>query len=451
MPAPATADYVARWGYRTLDARRYERRRYGGRMRRLNLRLLEWALARALSGVAPDGLVLDVPCGTGILARFLAARGFRVIGTDLSPAMLAVAHERPEALGHVRADLEMPPYPPGTFDAVVCTRFLMPLPAGRRPPRSFGRSASSPAGRGAMRTIESVRAREILDSRGQPTVEATVVVAGGAAGWAAVPSGASTGAHEAVELRDGDTRRYAGKGVLRAVGNVNDVLGPGLRGLDVGDQTAIDARLVALDGTPNKARLGANAILAVSLACARAAAAAAGRPLYRALGSDAATLLPVPLMNVINGGRHATNPLDFQEFMIVPHGAPSFPEAIRQGVEVYHALRRPLDARGLTTAVGDEGGFAPALGSHEEALDLLVEAIGAAGLTPGRDVSLALDPAASELVEDGGYAFRKSSGRRCTPDDLIALYESWCQAYPIVPIEDGPGADDWAGWGRLTA
>ena len=231
-----------------------------------------------------------------------------------------------------------------------------------------------------MTTIESVRAREILDSRGQPTVEATVVVAGGAAGWAAVPSGASTGAHEAVELRDGDARRYAGKGVLRAVGNVNDVLGPGLRGLDVGDQTAIDARLVALDGTPNKARLGANAILAVSLACARAAAAAAGRPLYRALGSEAATLLPVPLMNVINGGRHATNPLDFQEFMIVPHGASSFHEATRQGVEVYHVLRGLLDRRGFTTAVGDEGGFAPALRAHEEALDLLVEAIGGAGL-----------------------------------------------------------------------
>src|SRR2546422_72027 len=221
-----------------------------------------------------------------------------------------------------------------------------------------------------MTKIESVGAREILDSRGYPTVEATVVVAGGASGTGAVPSGASTGEHEAVELRDGDRQRYGGKGVRRAVANVNDVLAPALRGLDAADQAA---------------------------------------------------------------------------------RGPVVPEAIRQGVEVYHALRRLLDARGLTTAVGDEGGFAPALGSHEEALDLLVEAIGAAGLTPGRDVSLALDPAASELVEDGGYAFRKSSGKRCTPDDLIALYESWCKAYPIVSIEDGLGENDWAGWERLTA
>ena len=299
--------------------------------------------------------------------------------------------------------------------------------------------------------IVSVRAREILDSRGWPTVEATMVVAGGASGTGAVPSGASTGEREAIELRDGDRQRYAGKGVRRAVANVNDVLAPALHGLDPADQAALDAKLVALDGTENKSRLGANALLAVSLAAARAAAAAAGRPLYRALGGEGATLLPVPLMNVINGGRHATNPLDFQEFMIVPHGAPSFPEAIRQGVEVYHALRGLLDGRGLTTAVGDEGGFAPALRSHEEALDLLVEAIGAAGLVPGRDVSLALDPAASELASDGAYTFRKSGGRRATADDLIALYERWCRTYPIVSIEDGLGENDWAGWQRLTA
>ena len=302
-----------------------------------------------------------------------------------------------------------------------------------------------------MTTIESVRAREILDSRGQPTIEATVVVAGGAAGRAAVPSGASTGAHEAVELRDGDPRRYAGKGVLRAVANVNDVLAPKLRGLDAADQAAIDAQLVALDGTPNKARLGANAILAVSLACARAAAAATGSPLYRALGGEAATLLPVPLMNVINGGRHATNPLDFQEFMIVPHGASSFPEAIRQGVEVYHVLRGLLDERGFTTAVGDEGGFAPALRAHEEALDLLVAAIAGAGLTPGRDVSIALDAAASELVADGGYVFHKAGGHRQSADELIALYGRWVNTYPLISIEDGLGEDDWAGWQRLTA
>ena len=302
-----------------------------------------------------------------------------------------------------------------------------------------------------MHTIASVHAREILDSRGYPTVEATVVLDGGAAGSAAVPSGASTGEREALELRDGDAGRYGGKGVQRAVANVNQVLGPAVRGLDAADQRAVDERLIALDGTDTKARLGANALLGVSLATARAAAAAAGRPLYRALGGDGATLLPVPLMNVINGGRHADNSLDLQEFMIVPHGAPSFPEAIRQGVEVYHALRGLLTRRGLATAVGDEGGFAPALRSHEEALDLLVEAIGAAGLVPGRDVSLALDPAASELAEGGRYVFRKSGGAARSADELIALYERWCGAYPVVSIEDGLGENDWAGWQRLTA
>ncbi len=302
-----------------------------------------------------------------------------------------------------------------------------------------------------MAKIETVAAREILDSRGYPTVEATVTVAGGASGTAAVPSGASTGEREAIELRDGDQRRYGGKGVLRAVANVNDVLAPGLRGMDAGDQAALDGRLIALDGTENKGRLGANALLAVSLAAARAAAAVAGRPLYRTLGGDGATLLPVPLMNVINGGRHAANPLDFQEFMVVPHGAPSFPDAIRQGVEVYHALRRLLEKRGLTTAVGDEGGFAPALRVHEEALDLLVEAIGAAGLTPGRDMSVALDVAASELAEGDGYVFRKAGGPKRSADELIALYARWCATYPIVSIEDGLGENDWAGWQRLTA
>jgi len=302
-----------------------------------------------------------------------------------------------------------------------------------------------------MAKMEVVQAREILDSRGWPTVEATVVLAGGARGTGAVPSGASTGEREAIELRDGDPSRYAGKGVLRAVRNVGDVIAPALRGMDARDQAAIDARLVALDGTETKSRLGANAILAVSLATARAAAVAAGQPLYRSLGGDDATLLPVPLMNVINGGRHASNSLDFQEFMIVPHGAPSFPEAIRQGVEVYHALRTLLEKRGLTTAVGDEGGFAPALESHEAALDLMVEAIQRAGLTPGRDVSLALDAAVSELVDDGGYVFKKMGGPRRSADDLVALFERWCAAYPIVSIEDGLGENDWAGWKRLTA
>jgi len=302
-----------------------------------------------------------------------------------------------------------------------------------------------------MAVIETVSGREILDSRGFPTVEATVTLGGGARGTAAVPSGASTGQHEAVELRDQDPKRYRGKGVLRAVGNVRDVIAPALVGRDAADQAAVDAALVALDGTDNKARLGANALLAVSLAVARASAAARRVPLYRALGGDAATLLPVPLMNVINGGRHATNPLDFQEFMIVPHGAPSFPEAIRQGVEVYHALRALLDGRGLSTAVGDEGGFAPSLRSHEEALDLLVEAIEHAGLAPGRGCSLALDAAASELADGDGYVFRKSGGPRRSADDLIDLYQRWCAAYPIVSIEDGLGEDDWAGWRRLTA
>ena len=302
-----------------------------------------------------------------------------------------------------------------------------------------------------MAVIETVSGREILDSRGFPTVEATVTLGGGARGTAAVPSGASTGQHEAVELRDQDPKRYRGKGVLRAVGNVRDVIAPALVGRDAADQAAVDAALVALDGTDNKARLGANALLAVSLAVARASAAARRVPLYRALGGDAATLLPVPLMNVINGGRHATNPLDFQEFMIVPHGAPSFPEAIRQGVEVYHALRAILDGRGLSTAVGDEGGFAPSLRSHEEALDLLVEAIEHAGLAPGRGCSLALDAAASELADGDGYVFRKSGGPRRSADDLIDLYQRWCAAYPIVSIEDGLGEDDWAGWRRLTA
>ena len=302
-----------------------------------------------------------------------------------------------------------------------------------------------------MAAIENISAREILDSRGFPTVEATVTLAGGARGTAAVPSGASTGQREAVELRDGDPKRYGGKGVLRAVANVRDVIAPALAGRDAADQAAIDAALVTLDGSENKGRLGANALLAVSLAVARASAAARGEPLYRALGGEGARLLPVPLMNVINGGRHAPNPLDFQEFMIVPHGAPSFPEAVRQGVEVYHALRALLERRTLSTAVGDEGGVAPSLRSHEEALDLLVEAIEHAGLAPGRACSLALDAAASELADGDGYVFRKSGGPRRSADELIALYARWCAAYPIVSIEDGLGEDDWAGWRRLTA
>jgi enolase len=301
-----------------------------------------------------------------------------------------------------------------------------------------------------MSKIERIHAREILDSRAFPTVEATVALAGGAVGMAAVPSGASTGEREAVELRDGDARRYMGKGVQKAVANVRAVIAPALAGM-AADQVAVDEQLIALDGTPNKGKLGANALLAVSLATARAIAADAKQPLYRSLGGAGATRLPVPLMNVINGGRHADNPLDFQEFMIVPHGASSFPEAVRQGVEVYHALRGLLGKRKLTTAVGDEGGFAPALASHEEALDLLVAAIEASGLRPGAEVAIALDVAASELADQGGYVMRKAGGRRLSVDQMIDLLAGWCRTYPIVSIEDGLGENDWDGWKKLTA
>ena len=297
--------------------------------------------------------------------------------------------------------------------------------------------------------IEQVRARQILDSRGFPTVEAEVRLVGGARGVAAVPSGASTGEREAVELRDGDAGRWAGKGVTRAVANVRDVLAPALVGMPA-EQAEVDRRLIELDGTPTKATLGANALLAVSLATARAAAAAGGRELYRHLGGAGASRLPVPLMNVINGGVHADNNLDFQEFMIVPHGAPTFGEAIRYGVEVYHALKKLLSSRRLSTAVGDEGGFAPALASHEEGLDLLVEAIRSVGLRPGEDVALALDVAASELATGDGYVMKKAGGRRLSADDMIDLLERWCADYPIVSIEDGLGENDWAGWQRLT-
>jgi enolase len=300
-----------------------------------------------------------------------------------------------------------------------------------------------------MPTIENVHAREILDSRGFPTVQADVTLAGGVRASAAVPSGASTGEREAVELRDGDKQRYAGKGVSKAVANVNDVIAPKLKGLEA-DQNLVDAKMLSLDGTDNKAKLGANALLAVSLATARAAALAAGKPLYRALGGDDATLLPVPLMNVINGGKHADNNLDFQEFMIAPVGAPSFPEAIRQGVEVYHALKSALHEKHLSTAVGDEGGFAPALKSHEQALDLLLEAIRAVGLEPGRDVALALDPATSELADGNGYVFHKAAGKRVSSDDMVALWTRWCNDYPIVSIEDAMGENDRAGWKKLT-
>jgi enolase len=300
-----------------------------------------------------------------------------------------------------------------------------------------------------MAKIESVRAREILDSRGFPTVEATMVLEGGASGTAAVPSGASTGEREALELRDGDKKRYFGKGVLTALGNVNGPIAQALVGTDA-DQNYVDAKMLALDGTEFKTKLGANAILAVSLAAARAIAIEKGLPLYRAMGGDAAVRLPVPLLNVVNGGAHADNPLDFQEFMIVPHGAPSFGEAMRYGVEVYHALKGLLQKAGHMTAVGDEGGFAPKIKSHDAVLDLLVKAIKTAGFKPGADVAIALDCAASELWKGKGrYVFHKVKKKRSL-DDLIKTYEKWCAAYPIVSIEDGLGEKDWDGWKALT-
>jgi enolase len=301
-----------------------------------------------------------------------------------------------------------------------------------------------------MSTIIEVHAREILDSRGNPTVEADVVLASGAHGRAAVPSGASTGEHEAAELRDGDDRRYGGKGVLGAVRNVNEVLGPRLEGLDAADQIAVDAEMMEADGTANKGKLGANAILAVSLAVARAAAEEVGLPLYRYLGGPMARVMPVPLMNILNGGAHASNNVDVQEFMVVPIGTDAFEDALRMGVEVFHALRRVLAEMGLSTAVGDEGGFAPQLPSNDAALDVLMQAIEQAGYEPGKDLGLALDVAASELYRDGEYGFTKSGGPGRSAVELVELYARWIERYPIVSIEDGLAEDDWGGWATLT-
>ena len=297
--------------------------------------------------------------------------------------------------------------------------------------------------------IENIDALEILDSRGNPTVQVEVTLADGTTGVARVPSGASTGQHEAVELRDGDKSRYGGLGVLKAVDNVCTILGPALAGMNAARQTDIDARMIEADGTPNKAKLGANAILGVSMAVARAAAQSLGLPLYRYLGGPAARRLPVPMMNVINGGKHADNKLDFQEFMIVPHGAPDFREALRYGVETFKALKKILEKRGLTTAVGDEGGFAPALASNEEACELIVQAIETAGFKPGKDVAIALDPAASSFFKDGKYHL--ATGETPDRDVLCALYRRWVDAYPILSIEDGFDESDWDGYIRQTA
>ena len=300
-----------------------------------------------------------------------------------------------------------------------------------------------------MSAISEIHAREILDSRGNPTVEVEVVLESGGFGRAAVPSGASTGTREAVELRDGDGKRYGGKGVRRAVTNVIEVIAPELDGMEATEQAAVDRALLELDGTPNKSALGANALLGVSLAVARAAADEAGLPLYQYLGGAGARLLPVPLMNVLNGGAHADNGLDIQEFMLVPAGAQSFSEALRTGAEVFHALKGLLRDKGLSTGVGDEGGFAPALGSNTAALDLLLQAIERAGYRPAEDVLLALDSAASEFFHGGRYRFR-AEGKERTSEEMIAFYESLLDRYPLCSIEDGLAEQDWDGWAALT-
>ncbi len=304
----------------------------------------------------------------------------------------------------------------------------------------------------AVTKISKIHAREILDSRGNPTVEVDVRLEGGACGRAAVPSGASTGEHEAWELRDGDKARYGGKGVTKAVAAVNDEIAPVLLGADALQQAQIDEEMAKLDGTPNKQRLGANAILGVSLATAHAAAGAEGLPLFRYLGGPGAVTLPVPMMNILNGGAHSDAPIDFQEFMIMPKGAPSFPEALRYGAEVFHALKGVLKKRGLSTAVGDEGGFAPNLKSVEDALDAIGEAVEKAGYSLGEQIFIALDPASSEFYdkEQNAYVFKKSDGSKRTAAELVDYYAELCAKYPIISIEDGCAENDWDGWKKLT-
>src|SRR5687767_9361485 len=315
-----------------------------------------------------------------------------------------------------------------------------------------------------MTQIISITAREILDSRGNPTVECDMVLANGATGRAAVPSGASTGEHEALELRDGDAKRYMGKGVRKAVKHILGDIAPALTGMDAGDQLAIDRAMLELDGTPNKGKLGANAILAVSMAAARAAADDAGLPLFRYLGGPSARILPVPMMNILNGGAHATNTVDFQEFMVVPVGADTFAEALRMGTEVFHALKKVLVKRKLATGVGDEGGFAPDLKNDEEALRVILEAVENAGYAPGTDIAFALDCAASELhvkpetkagakssAKSSRYVFKKSGAAETDAEGMIEMYAGWLDKYPIVSIEDGLGESDWDGWAKLTA
>ncbi|HEX2093155.1 MAG TPA: phosphopyruvate hydratase [Longimicrobiaceae bacterium] len=301
-----------------------------------------------------------------------------------------------------------------------------------------------------MVTVADIRAREILDSRGNPTVEAEVLLSNGILGRAAVPSGASTGEHEAVELRDGEADRYGGKGVLDAVENVEEEIGPTLHGIDPYDQVAVDRAMIELDGTPNKARLGANAILAVSLAVSRAAARDCRLPLYRYLGGPLANILPVPMLNILNGGAHAANNVDFQEFMVMPVGAETFSEGLRMGVEIFHSLKKVLSSRGKATAVGDEGGFAPDLATNEEALEVILTAVEQARYRPGEDVVLALDVASSEMYRDGGYVFHKSTGERRTTAEMVEFYRDWTARYPIRSVEDALAENDWDGWKQLT-
>ncbi|HEV2131305.1 MAG TPA: phosphopyruvate hydratase [Longimicrobiaceae bacterium] len=301
-----------------------------------------------------------------------------------------------------------------------------------------------------MVTIANIRAREILDSRGNPTVEADVILSNGIIGRAAVPSGASTGEHEAVELRDGEEGRYLGKGVRRAVKNIQQEIAPALRGGDPYDQVLLDRGMIELDGTSNKGRLGANAILAVSMANARAAALDCGLPLFRYLGGPLANVLPVPMLNILNGGAHAANNVDFQEFMVMPIGAESFSEGLRMGVEVFHSLKKVLSQQKKSTSVGDEGGFAPDLATNEDALGVILAAIERAGYAPGEEIVLALDVAASEMYRDGGYVFHKSSGDRLSAGEMVDFYGDWVARYPIRSLEDALDENDWAGWKQLT-
>lgn len=301
-----------------------------------------------------------------------------------------------------------------------------------------------------MSKIAHVKAREILDSRGNPTVEVDVFLEGGALGRAAVPSGASTGEHEALEMRDKDKSRYLGKGVEKAVRNVNEVIGPKVKGKDASDQEALDNFMLSLDGTENKTALGANAILGVSLATAKAAAAEAGKPLYRYLGGEEARELPVPMMNILNGGEHADNNVDLQEFMVMPVGAKSFREALRMGAETFHHLKAILKKKGYSTAVGDEGGFAPNLNSNAEAVEVILEAIGNAGYEAGKDICLALDPAASSFYKNGKYLLLSEAQKEKNAQEMIDFYENWVEKYPIISIEDGLAEDDWEGWKALT-